>query len=72
MSTIVDKLMSTTVDILSFNKHLYNQFLKVKYAFNLKTLIYVGTPNFTNQGLAFELLCLYLIYYTFLIINILL
>ena len=35
--------MSTTVDILSFYKHLYNQLLKVKYAFNLVTLRYVGT-----------------------------
>ena len=35
--------MSTTIDILSFYKHLYNQFLKVKYASNLETLIYVGT-----------------------------
>ena len=30
--------MSTTVDILSFYEHLYNQLLKVKYVFNLKTL----------------------------------
>ena len=35
--------MSTTVEILSFYKHLYNQFYKAKYAFNLETLIYVGT-----------------------------
>ena len=35
--------MSNTVDILSFYKHLYNQFLQVKYASNLETLIYVGT-----------------------------
>ena len=35
--------MSTTVDILSFYKHLYNQLVKVKYAFNLETLIYVET-----------------------------
>ena len=35
--------MSTTIDILRFHKHLYNQFLRVKYAFNLKTLIYVET-----------------------------
>ena len=34
--------MSTTVYILSFYKHLYIQLLKVKYAFNLETLIYVG------------------------------
>ena len=33
--------MSTTVDIL----YLYNQLLKIKYAFNLETLIYVGTYN---------------------------
>ena len=36
-------LMLNTVDILSCYKHLYKQFLKVKYAFNLETLIYVGT-----------------------------
>ena len=35
--------MSTTVDILCFYHHLYNQLFKVKYAFNLETLIYVGT-----------------------------
>ena len=35
-------LLSTTVVILSFYKHMYSQLLKVKYAFNLKTLIYVG------------------------------
>ena len=38
--------MSTTVDILCFYYHLYNmynQLFKVKYAFNLETLIYVGT-----------------------------
>ena len=35
--------MSTTVDILPFYKHLYNQLLKMKYAFNFKTQIYVGT-----------------------------
>ena len=35
--------MSTKVYILCFNKHLYNQLLKVKYAFNLKTLINAGT-----------------------------
>ena len=35
--------MSNTVDILSFYKHLYNQFWRVKYASNLETLIYVGT-----------------------------
>ena len=36
--------MSNTVDILSFYKHMYNQFLKLKYyASNLETLIYVGT-----------------------------
>ena len=33
--------MSTTVDIL----YLYNQLLKIKYAFNLETLIYVGNYN---------------------------
>ena len=32
-----------TTDILSFYKHLYNQFLKVKYASNLEKLIHVGT-----------------------------
>ena len=32
----------STVDILSFYKHLSNQFLKVKYVFNPKTLIYIG------------------------------
>ena len=36
-------LMSTTVDILRFYWHLYDQLLKVKYAFNFETLIYVGT-----------------------------
>ena len=36
-------LMSTIVDILCFHWHLCNQLLKVKYAFNLETLIYVGT-----------------------------
>ena len=36
-------LMSTTVDILCFYCHLYNKLLKIKYAFNLETLIYVGT-----------------------------
>ena len=34
-------LLSTTVD--KIYKHLYNQFLKVKYPFNLETLIYAGT-----------------------------
>ena len=34
--------MTTTVDILCFYKHLYNQLLKVKYAFNLEKLIYIG------------------------------
>ena len=33
--------MSTTVDILCFYYHLYNQLFQVKYAFNLETLIYV-------------------------------
>ena len=36
----------TTLDILCFSLHLYNhdnQLLNVKYAFNFKTLIYVGT-----------------------------
>ena len=36
-------LMSTTVDILGFYWHLYNQLLKVKCAFNFETLIYIGT-----------------------------
>ena len=40
--------MSTTVDILRFYWHLSNQLLKIKYAFNLETLIYIGT-NFTNN-----------------------
>ena len=35
--------MSKTVDILYFYKHLYIYMLKVKYAFNLETLIYEGT-----------------------------
>ena len=35
--------MSTTVNILSLYKHLYKQFLKVKYASKLETLIYVET-----------------------------
>ena len=33
----------TTVDIQYFYRHLYNQLLKVKYAVNLETLIYVAT-----------------------------
>ena len=36
-------LMSTTVDILRFYWHLYNQLLKVKCAFNFETLIIVET-----------------------------
>ena len=36
-------LMSTTVDILCFYFHPYNQLFKVKYAFNLETFLYVGT-----------------------------
>ena len=36
-------LMSTTVHILRFYWHMYNQLLKIKYASNLETLIYVGT-----------------------------
>ena len=39
----VKTLMSTTVDILRFYWHLYNQLLKVKCAFKFETLIYVGT-----------------------------
>ena len=35
--------MSTTVAILSFYKHIYNQLFKVKYALNLETLISVTT-----------------------------
>ena len=35
--------MSTTVDIVCFYKQLYSQLLKIKYALNLETLIYVGT-----------------------------
>ena len=35
--------MSTTVDILAFYKHLYNQLLQIKYDFNFETQIYVGT-----------------------------
>ena len=35
--------MLTTVDILCFYRHLYNQLFKVKYALNLETLIYVKT-----------------------------
>ena len=35
--------MSTTVAILRFYWHLYNQLFKVKCAFNFETLIYVGT-----------------------------
>ena len=34
--------MSTTVDILCFYYHLYNQLLKVKHAFNLETLTYIS------------------------------
>ena len=39
-------LMSTTVDILCFISTFItpdNQLLKIKYAFNLETLIYIGT-----------------------------
>ena len=35
--------MSNTVDILCFHEHLQIQLLKVKHAFNLETLIDVGT-----------------------------
>ena len=35
--------MSSTVAILSFYKHIYNQLFKVKYAFNLETLISART-----------------------------
>ena len=35
--------MSTTVDILCFYKHLYNQLLKVNNGFYPKSLIYVET-----------------------------
>ena len=41
-------LMSTTVDILSFYKHLYNHFFKVKYASNFETCIRWDL-NFTNN-----------------------
>ena len=44
--------MSTAVDILCFFSTCLtpdNQLLKVKYAFNLETLIYVGDLNFTNH-----------------------
>ena len=34
-------LMSTTVDILSFYKHLHNELLKVKNTLNIEALIYV-------------------------------
>ena len=40
-------LMSSTVGILCFHWHLYNQLLKVKCAFNLQTLIYAGNSQFT-------------------------
>ena len=49
--------MSTTVDILFSYQYLYNQLLKVKDAFNLETLIYVGswisqiTPIFSHLKL---------------------
>ena len=39
-------MMSTTVDILCFLSTCItpdNQLLKIKYAFNLETLIYIGT-----------------------------
>ena len=36
-------LMSSTVDILRFYWHLYDQLLKVESAFNFETLIYIGT-----------------------------
>ena len=35
--------MSTTVAILCFYQHLYNQLLKIKYAFNHETLMDGGT-----------------------------
>ena len=35
--------MSTTVDILRFYLHLYNQLQKIKSAFNFETLMYIGT-----------------------------
>ena len=35
-------LMLTTVNILRFYWHLYNQLLKVKSAFNFEPLVYVG------------------------------
>ena len=41
-------LMSTTVDILRFYRHLYSELLKVKCAFNFETLIYVRFTNNTN------------------------
>ena len=40
--------MSTTVDIQCFHWHLYNQLLKVEYAFNLETLILGWDLNFAN------------------------
>ena len=40
--------MSTTVDILCFYCHPYNQLVKVKYAFNLETLINVNNTNFQS------------------------
>ena len=43
MVLILRTLMPTTVDILCFCWHLYNQLLKIKYASSLETLIYGGT-----------------------------
>ena len=40
--------MSTTVDILRFYWHLYNQLLKVKCAFNFKNTDICWDFNFTN------------------------
>ena len=33
----------SSLDILFFCQDLYNQLLKIKYAFNLETLIYIWT-----------------------------
>ena len=40
--------MSTTVDIHSFYKHLYNQLLKIKYALKLETLNFTNHINFQS------------------------
>ena len=45
----IRKLMSTTVDILCFCKHLYNQLLKIKDSFNFETQYMCWDLSFTNN-----------------------